>query len=211
MDYSKLQNLPLLFFERAAHYGEAPFLWRKQDGAWHSMSWRAVAESASKLSRGLRAQGLQRGDRVGLVAENRPEWLIADLAIMAAGGVTVPAYTTNTVKDHVHILSDSGAKTVIVSTAKLAERVLPAAIQSGCDRMITLEPFCRHTRTGCPRRRVGGCDGQRSGTGRRRDRRGRPCATKRHLLHNLYVRHGRRTARRNAESRRNDLQRHGSA
>jgi len=141
VDYSKVQNLPLLFFERAAHYGDTPFLWRKQEDAWHSLSWSEVAEATSKVSRGLRALGVQRGDRVGLVAENRPEWLIADLAIMSAGAITVPAYTTNTVKDHVHILSDSGAKTVIVSTAKLAERVIPAAVQSGCDRVISLEPL----------------------------------------------------------------------
>ena len=43
-----------------------------------------------------------------LVAENRPEWLISDLAIMAAGCVTVPTYTTNTERDHQHILDDSG-------------------------------------------------------------------------------------------------------
>jgi len=141
VDYSKVQNLPLLFFERAAHYGDSPFLWSKRDGVWQSLSWTEVGERASRFSRGLRALGVQRGDRVGLVAENRPEWLIADLAIMAAGAVTVPAYTTNTVKDHVHILSDSGAKTVIVSTAKLAERVLPAAVQSACDRVIPLEPL----------------------------------------------------------------------
>ena len=140
MDYSKVQNLPLLFFERADHYGDAPFLWSKQEDTWQPLSWTDVAEQASRLSRGLRALGIRRGDRVGLVAENRPEWMIADLAIMAAGAVTVPAYTTNTVKDHAHILSDSGAKTVIVSTAKLADRVLPAAIQCACDRVISMEP-----------------------------------------------------------------------
>ncbi len=140
MDYSKVPNLPLLFFERAAHYGDAPFLWSKHGEEWRSLSWREVAERASNLSRGLRALGIQRGDRVGIVAENRPEWLIADIAIMAAGAITVPAYTTNTVKDHTHILSDSGARTTIVSTAKLAERVLPAAVKSGCDTVITLEP-----------------------------------------------------------------------
>ena len=141
MDYSKVQNLPLLFFERADHYGDAPFLWSKQGDTWQSLSWADVAEQASRLSRGLRAVGVGRGDRVGLVAENRPEWMIADLAIMAAGAVTVPAYTTNTVKDHTHILSDSGAKTVIVSTAKLADRVVPAAIQFACDKVISMEPL----------------------------------------------------------------------
>ena len=60
-----------------------------------------------------------------LVSENRPEWLISDLAIMAAGCVTVPTYTTNTERDHQHILDDSGARAVIVSTQKLAKAAAP--------------------------------------------------------------------------------------
>ncbi len=71
-----------------------------------------------------------------LVSENRPEWLIADLAIMAAGGVTVPAYVTNTERDHQHILDNSGAKAVIVSTAKLAKPLLPAVLRSECCRAV---------------------------------------------------------------------------
>lgn len=140
MDYGKIQNLPLLFLDQAEVYGDAPFLWWKQDDAWRSMSWREVSDRAKALSRGLRALGLKAGDRVGLVSENRPEWMIADLAVMAARGITTPAYTTNTVDDHVHILSDSGAKFVFVSSAKLAERVVPAAIRSNCDAVITMEP-----------------------------------------------------------------------
>src|SRR3546814_3813741 len=72
-----------------------------------------------------RANGLRRGDTVMLVSENRPEFCIADLAIMAAGGVTVPTYTTNTTRDHQHVLNDSAAKAVIISTAKLANNLMP--------------------------------------------------------------------------------------
>ena len=73
----------------------------------------------------------QPGDRIALVSENRPEWLIADHAIMAVGALTVPPYTTNTTADHAFILTHSGAKGVIVSTAALAQRLLPAAIEVG--------------------------------------------------------------------------------
>ncbi|MCG8544489.1 MAG: AMP-dependent synthetase/ligase, partial [Alphaproteobacteria bacterium] len=88
----------------------------------------AAAEIAA-LSNGLTALGIESGDRVALIAENRPEWLIADVAIMSAGAITVPAYTTNTVDDHLHVLNDSGAKALIVSTPALAERALAAAAQ----------------------------------------------------------------------------------
>src|SRR5690606_3466801 len=75
-----------------------------------------------------------------LVSENRPEFCIADLAIMAAGGVTVPTYTTNTTRDHQHILTDSGAQAVIVSTAKLAATLMPAVLRSQARFVIGMEP-----------------------------------------------------------------------
>ncbi|MFX6834687.1 AMP-binding protein, partial [Acinetobacter baumannii] len=84
------------------------------------------------------------GDRVALVSENRPEWCIADLAIMAAGLVTVPTYTTNTERDHLHILQNSGARAVIVSTAKLAQPLLGAALRApDCEHVIGIEPLKR--------------------------------------------------------------------
>ncbi|WP_375393714.1 AMP-dependent synthetase/ligase, partial [uncultured Sphingomonas sp.] len=70
------------------------------------------------------------GDRVMLVSENRPEWCLSDLAIMAAGCVTVPTYTTNTERDHSHIIENSGARAVIVSTQKLATTLMPAVVRS---------------------------------------------------------------------------------
>ena len=127
MDYSAVQSLPAMFFAEAEKRGDAPFLWAKRDRRYEAMSWREVARQVSALSRGLRALGIERGDRVGLVSENRPEWVITDLAIMAAGAITVPAYTTNTVEDHRHILANAGCRAVIVSTNALAQRVIPAA------------------------------------------------------------------------------------
>ncbi len=119
-----------VFFERADERGDRPFLWRKLEDRWRSLSWAEVARQITHLSLALRAKGIGAGDRVALVSENRPEWLIADLAIMAAGAITVPAYTTNTADDHRYILDNSGAKAVIVSTHKLAERLLPAATRA---------------------------------------------------------------------------------
>ena len=77
----------------------------------------------TRLARGLVALGVEPGDRVALVSESRPEWVVADLAIMSIGAVTVPAYTTNTVEDHRHILGNSGARAAIVSTPALAARL----------------------------------------------------------------------------------------
>ena len=134
-------NLVAMFLARAAEKRDAPFLWAKREGAWQATSWHAAAEQVAALAAGLRAIGLQRGDRVMLVSENRPEWLIADLAIMAAGCVTVPTYITNTERDHQHILENSGARAAIVSTAKLARTLMPAVLRSDCTRVIGIEPI----------------------------------------------------------------------
>jgi long-chain acyl-CoA synthetase len=135
-------NLVAMFFARAKAKGDAPFLWAKSGGQWHSTSWREAAEKVSSLARGLKRIGLKPGDMVMLVSENRPEWCIADLAIMAAGCVSVPTYTTNTERDHQHIIDDSGARAAIVSTAKLARALLPAAIKSSrCEHVIGIEPL----------------------------------------------------------------------
>ena len=141
MDYRACPNLVRMFFDQAATLGDRPFMWAKRDGAWVSYSWRAMARDVNRLARGLAALGVGPGDRVALVAENRPEWPIADLAIMATGAICVPAYTTNTVEDHLHILTNSGAKAAIVSTRVLAERVLQAARRSpACRVLIAIEP-----------------------------------------------------------------------
>ncbi len=141
MDYHTCPNLAAMFFDQATAKGDRPFLWAKREGVYRPITWRAAAEQVTALARGLRSLGVARGDRVGLVEENRPEWMIADLAIMAAGAITVPAYTTNTVEDHRHVLSNSGARAVIVSTAALAHRVMPAADQiSTIVAIITMEP-----------------------------------------------------------------------
>lgn len=123
-------NLVTMFFTRATEKGDAPFLWAKQNGAWQSISWAEAARQVAALAKSLKDIGLEPGDRVMLVSENRPEWCIADLGIMAAGCVTVPTYITNTERDHQHIIEDSGASAIIVSTSKLAQAVMPAAIRA---------------------------------------------------------------------------------
>ncbi len=135
-------NLVLHFFDQAERYAADPFLWHKAGGEWRSRSWGQVAEAVSRFARALTAAGVARGDRVVLVSENRPEWLIADMGIMAAGAITVPAYTTNSEADHRHILDNSGAVAVVVSGAKLAAALLPAVVTAdACSLVIAFEPL----------------------------------------------------------------------
>lgn len=130
-DIDNAQNLVEIFLKRADEKGDAPFLGHKTGGQWVTQSWRSAAEHVCLLAEALRGMGLEDGDRVALVSENRPEWCIADLAVMAAGCITVPTYTTNTRRDHAHILDNSGARAVVVSTEKLLAPVVGAIGQTG--------------------------------------------------------------------------------
>ncbi|MFZ1566584.1 AMP-binding protein, partial [Sphingorhabdus sp.] len=131
-----------MFLDRAALRGERPFLGFKDGGEWRTISWAETARRVAGLAKSLKAMGLAKGDRVMLVSENRPEWCIADLAVMAAGCVTVPTYTTNTERDHQHILDNSQSRAVIVSTAKLAQALMPAVVRSSeCEFVIGMEPL----------------------------------------------------------------------
>ena len=112
-------NLVTMFFDQAEQMGDAPFLWDRVENKYKPQSWREAANQVTQLACGLKSLGIKKGDRVLLVSENRPEWLIADIAIMAIGAITVPAYITNTESDHLHIIQDSGSKLAIVSNANL--------------------------------------------------------------------------------------------
>lgn len=130
LEIDGFSNLVSMFFQRAREGGDNPFLSAKIDGEWRATSWAEAARQVAALAKSLKKIGLKPGDRVMLVSDNRPEWCISDLGIMAANCITVPTYTTNTANDHQHILDNSGARAVIVSDQKLAQNLIPSIINS---------------------------------------------------------------------------------
>jgi long-chain acyl-CoA synthetase len=141
-DFESIPNLVSMFLSRAELRGDRPFLGYKHGDEWRTISWAETARRVAGLAKALKDMGLKKGDRVMLVSENRPEWCIADLGIMAAGCVTVPTYVTNTERDHQHILDNSQSRAVIVSTAKLAQQLMPAVVRSSeCEFVIGMEPL----------------------------------------------------------------------
>ncbi len=130
-DFLAQPNCSALFFDRAAKLKNRSFLWSKcEDGKFRSISWKQTAAKVTHLALGLKRMGLKKGDRVVILSENRPEWLIADMAVMAAGGISVPVYTTNTPANHQHVIKDCDAHFAIISTIALAEKMMKAAIDS---------------------------------------------------------------------------------
>jgi long-chain acyl-CoA synthetase len=92
-------------------------LGRCRGDAVDGLSGKEVFERVRDLSLGFGALGMSSGDRVAILAESRPEWVMCDLAVLAAGGVTVPIYPTLPASQVRYILHDSGARLAVVSTA----------------------------------------------------------------------------------------------
>ena len=134
--YVTKANLAGAFFENAAMLGAKPLLFHKSKGKWTGKNWDEVADSVRRLAGALVAAGIKPRDRVLISAENRPEWAIADLAVMSIGAIVVPAYTTNTEDDHVYIMEHSGALIAITSGGLLASRVALAASRVQHMRML---------------------------------------------------------------------------
>jgi long-chain acyl-CoA synthetase len=130
-EYPKWPNLAAMLFALARSWPDRPMLRSFRGGAWHSITWGEFGRMAASCARHLLVAGVAPGDRVVIVAENRPEYPIAELALLAIRAVPVPAYTTNTIDDHAHILRDCGARAAIVSNAALAERVRAAGERAG--------------------------------------------------------------------------------
>ena len=125
--YVETANLPRAFFANVDAGGDRKLLFEKRDGEWQGHSWRKVADDVRRLASVLVQSGVEPGERVLVSAENRPEWAIADLAIMSIGAIVVPAYTTNTEDDHHYIMDHSGASVAITSGGMLATRIALAA------------------------------------------------------------------------------------
>ena len=117
MELDKINSLVELFFEKYKEkklIPNQPFLkWLKNEKS-NFQTWEQVTQKISLLSEYLK-KDLINGDRCILLSENRPEWLITDIAIMNAGGVTVPLFTTYSEKDYEYILSDCKPKICVVS------------------------------------------------------------------------------------------------
>src|SRR6202142_1908297 len=79
---------------------------------WVPLSSETLRQRVVSLSRALRKCGVSKGDRVAILSENRPEWTIADFAVLSIGAVTVPVYSTQTAEQTSFILNDSGARVV---------------------------------------------------------------------------------------------------
>ena len=116
-------TLAQIFFDAVDRFDRPDALQSKVNGAYQPMSHRTLATRVHHIGLALRALGIERGARVGILSENRPEWAIADYACLTSCLVDVPVYPTLPAEQIVYILKDAGVVALFVSTDVQAAKV----------------------------------------------------------------------------------------
>jgi len=116
-------TLNQLFFDAVSKFNRPDALQVKAGGSYRPISHQEVADRVRHAARGLSYLGVRRGDRVGILSENSPEWAIADFACLTAGMTDVPIYPTLPSDQIAYILKDSGATAIFVSNKAQAEKI----------------------------------------------------------------------------------------
>jgi long-chain acyl-CoA synthetase len=118
-----VDTLTKVYFSALDRYRETDAMLYEAGGEWRSLSHAEVAAKVERVAAGLHSLGVTRGDRVGILSENRPDWAIADFAILCLGAADVPVYATLPAGQVAYILRDSGAKVVLVSNAEQLAKI----------------------------------------------------------------------------------------
>ena len=127
-------------FVAAAACGKPKLLLSKVGGAWKPISAADFGFTVRALSLGLNGLGIQPGDRVAILSENRPEWAMADFAILCAGAWSVPIYPTLPASQIAPLLNDCGARAIFVSTLEQLGKILTVRSQlPDLDHVILIE------------------------------------------------------------------------
>jgi len=112
-------TLPGVCLEAIARHNKSDAVSEKREGQWLHISGAEFVRRVRQIALGLRELGIHAGDRVALISENRPEWSMADLAILSVGAITVPIYTTQSIDQIRFILTDCGARALMISGGRV--------------------------------------------------------------------------------------------
>jgi long-chain acyl-CoA synthetase len=120
----RYSTVPKMFIERVSRHPEKVAMRYKYLGIWRDITWADYLENVRHTCLGLKSLGIDRGDRVAVIGENRPEWLFSDLAAMAAGAVTVGIYTTSSAHQCEYVVGHSGSKVFIAEDEEQLDKAL---------------------------------------------------------------------------------------
>ncbi|MCK9363890.1 MAG: AMP-binding protein [Syntrophales bacterium] len=118
-------TFPKLLMERAKRYGSGKIAIREKDlGIWQSFTWQEYLEKVKYFSLGLISLGFEPGDKIAVIGDNKPEWVIAELAAQAACGYGVGIYQDSILKEIAHIINHSDAKFVVAEDQEQCDKIL---------------------------------------------------------------------------------------
>jgi long-chain acyl-CoA synthetase len=113
-----------IFFGAVDRFNRPDAIRYKQGGQWRTLSHKEVEQRVTRLAAALNAMGVERGDRVALLSENRPEWSISDYACLGLGLTDAPLYPTLPANQIAYILNDCSAKVILVSSREQLQKIL---------------------------------------------------------------------------------------
>ncbi len=119
-----VETLPALLRRNADMSPDRVALRHKDLGRWHEYSWADYADRSARIGLGLLSLGVQPGDRVAILGENRPEWLWADLGAQGIGAIVVGVYCTSPAEEVAHVLADSGCVVAVVEDEEQLDKLL---------------------------------------------------------------------------------------
>jgi long-chain acyl-CoA synthetase len=117
-------TLPTAFRKRVEKSGPRTALRKKKFGIWQSMTWQEYNKEVKAVAMGLDALNCRRGDKVALISENRPEWVIIDMAILSLGGLTVPIYTTDSANQIQYLVNHSDSRFYFAEDEEQLDKIL---------------------------------------------------------------------------------------
>ncbi len=118
------RSIPQMLLTNADKYSDRPAISFKRGGGYLTLSYQQLYTRVLMTARGLRKAGMQPGDKVAIFSENRAGWVIADLGIQSALGISVPIYATNTGVQAAYVINHSAVKIVFVSDRLQYEKLL---------------------------------------------------------------------------------------
>jgi len=127
-----------VFFASVAHDVQRHVMF-KRGSDWQIISSRQLYGYVAKLARTLKEWGIQKGDRVAILSENRPEWMIADFACMSSGIIDVPIYATLTTEQTLYLLQNSRARVVFVSTLEQLRKVQSIQPKTSVEKIVVMD------------------------------------------------------------------------
>ncbi|MGB9435035.1 MAG: long-chain fatty acid--CoA ligase [Candidatus Acidiferrum sp.] len=134
----KLETLNDIF-SAIVERGQARIMMVREGTEWVPISAQELCRDVRTTARALSQWGVTKGDRLAILSENRAEWAITDFASLQLGAVVVPIYSTLTAQQAAYILSDSGAKVVVVSTEQQLQKVLSIKNQTGVQHVVVMD------------------------------------------------------------------------